>query len=273
MTRDETAVAGVVETEPALASDAPAALARDGAGDPSQDVGCGAEAAPVRRGRAPAGTDPAKRRQILEGAARVFSAMGFDAASMNDIAREAGVSKGTLYVYFEHKEELFCALIADQRHKHLAELKALIDDGPDVRATLTRWATAYVTLLTTDWAVRVQRVVLGVTERMPEIGRGFFTEGPGCGISILSTYFDRMTARGLLAIDDTTLASWQFSELVHASLLRPLLYRWHDGPPSPEEISRVVGHAVEMFFAYYGPKTHGSRSADPAPTSRQIAEG
>ncbi|MBK5958041.1 hypothetical protein CCR97_07425 [Rhodoplanes elegans] len=268
MTRDETAVAGVFVPEPAHTPDAPPALAIDGAGGPSQDAGCRPDAALVRRGRAPAGTDPAKRRQILEGAARVFSAMGFDAASMNDIAREAGVSKGTLYVYFEHKEELFCALIADQRHKHLAELKALIDDGPDVRATLTRWATAYVTLLTTDWAVRVQRVVLGVTERMPEIGRGFFTEGPGCGISILSTYFDRMTARGLLAIDDTTLASWQFSELVHASLLRPLLYRWHDGPPSAEEIARVVGHAVEMFFAYYGPKP-----AAPESGSEPIAKG
>ena len=53
----------------------------------------------VRRpgGRPAAGTDPDKRRQILEGAGRVFSSVGFDAASMNDIAREAGVSKPTLY--------------------------------------------------------------------------------------------------------------------------------------------------------------------------------
>lgn len=259
--RDETGLAAAEPASPPVVSaTAPSAL-------PCQDA-TGPAGGAVRRGRAPAGTDPAKRRQILEGAARVFSAMGFDAASMNDIAREAGVSKGTLYVYFEHKEELFCALIADQRHKHLAELKALIDDGPDVRATLTRWATAYVTLLTTDWAVRVQRVVLGVTERMPEIGRGFFTEGPGCGISILSDYFDRMTARGLLAIDDTTLASWQFSELVHASLLRPLLYRWHDGPPSADEIARVIGHAVDMFLAYYGPKPAGAEAS-----SKRSAKG
>ena len=51
--------------------------------------------------------DSAKRRQIVQGARSIFLAQGFDAASMNDIARAAGVSKGTLYVYFDKKEQLF----------------------------------------------------------------------------------------------------------------------------------------------------------------------
>ena len=55
-----------------------------------------------------------KRRQIIDGAGRVFLAQGFDAASMGAIAREAGVSKGTLYVYFKSKEELFEAIVEDQ---------------------------------------------------------------------------------------------------------------------------------------------------------------
>ena len=58
---------------------------------------------------------PAKVRQILGGAREVFLRLGFDGASMGDIARAAGVSKGTLYVYFENKAELFSALIADER--------------------------------------------------------------------------------------------------------------------------------------------------------------
>ena len=48
--------------------------------------------------------DSAKRRQIIQGARAIFLAQGFDAASMSDIARAAGVSKGTLYVYFDNKE-------------------------------------------------------------------------------------------------------------------------------------------------------------------------
>src|SRR5260370_7219755 len=64
----------------------------------------------------------AKRRQIMEGARTVFLADGFDGASMNDIARVAGVSKGTLYVYFESKEQLFKALIPEELRKHAERL-------------------------------------------------------------------------------------------------------------------------------------------------------
>ena len=58
--------------------------------------------------------ESAKRRQIIDGASKVFLAQGFDAASMNDIARAAGVSKGTLYVYFDNKEELFEAIVEQE---------------------------------------------------------------------------------------------------------------------------------------------------------------
>ena len=56
-----------------------------------------------RDGRADGG---AKRRQIMDGARSVFLSAGFDGASMNDVARAAGVSKGTLYAYFSSKDEL-----------------------------------------------------------------------------------------------------------------------------------------------------------------------
>src|SRR5215469_18614610 len=53
----------------------------------------------------------AKRRQILDGACKVFVDLGFDGACMSDIARAAGVSKGTLYVYFDDKCRLFEAIV------------------------------------------------------------------------------------------------------------------------------------------------------------------
>ena len=63
----------------------------------------------IRPARAPE-DDGAKRRQILDGATAVFLEKGFDAASMGEIARAAGVSKGTLYVYFDDKQALFDAM-------------------------------------------------------------------------------------------------------------------------------------------------------------------
>ena len=94
----------------------------------------------IRRGRPAAGQDPVKRKQIIEGARRVFINMGFDAASMNDITREAGVSKGTIYVYFANKEELFEALIEEERGSIFKNLYETLEQGTPLRETLVRFA-------------------------------------------------------------------------------------------------------------------------------------
>src|ERR1044071_6707078 len=87
---------------------------------------------------AESGSESAKRRQILDGARRVFLARGFDGASMGEIAKVAGVSKGTRYVYFDSKEALFEALTLEEK-KGLAEVLFKLDaEDPDVRAVLTR---------------------------------------------------------------------------------------------------------------------------------------
>ena len=66
---------------------------------------------------APAQQDSAKCRQIMDGAREVFLAQGFDAASMGEIARKAGVSKGTLYVYFDSKSRPLLMRSAGRRRK------------------------------------------------------------------------------------------------------------------------------------------------------------
>ncbi len=72
-----------------------------------------------------AGDGGAKRRQIIDGARTVFLSDGFDGASMNDIAHVAGVSKGTLYAYFDSKEQLFEALIREDRAQQAERLCTL----------------------------------------------------------------------------------------------------------------------------------------------------
>ena len=84
----------------------------------------------------PPEADSAKRRQIIEGARTVFLAHGFDAASMGEIARKAGVSKGTLYVYFKNKEELFEAIAEQQCHFQAERVFALDPADHDVAAAL-----------------------------------------------------------------------------------------------------------------------------------------
>ncbi len=210
----------------------------------------------VRRGGRPAaGTDPDKRRQILEGAGRVFSTLGFDAASMNDVAREAEVSKATLYVYFEDKEHLFAAICAERRERNIAELIALLDKSRPVEVVLAEFGKELLRRLSDPFVVAAHRIVIGVAERMPDLGRDFYEAGPTRVTRAVAELIAHHVEAGRLEVDDVTLAAVQFLELSLATIFRPRLYGVETGPASPSEIEKVVDSAVAVFLAAYGKPT------------------
>ncbi|SFC47788.1 DNA-binding transcriptional regulator, AcrR family [Bosea sp. CRIB-10] len=208
----------------------------------------------ISRNRRVAGADPEKRHQILEGAHAVFTARGFDAASMNDIAAAANVSKGTLYVYFEDKEHLFVALIEREREKQKQGMYEALAEEPGLEQALTNFGSGLVRLLTNPFALSAHRIVLGVAERMPDLGREFYERGPMQGAQRLAAFLDQRVAKSELAIDDTALAAAQFVDLAQSTLMRPRLFNAVRTPPSEDEIARVVGEAVAMFMMRYGVK-------------------
>ena len=212
-----------------------------------------AEAAPKRRNAA--GENPEKRRQILEGARRVFSTLGFDAASVSDIAREAGVSKGTLYVYFENKEQLFTALIDQERQLIQADLFATLEGNPDPAHALRAFGERFARLMTAERIVRAQRVVVSMAERMPDLTRAFYAAGPTATIERLATYLKAQHAAGHLTIPDAELAAAQFIELSQTLLSRPRLYGATTGEASAQAIARSVEGAVRVFLAAYKSET------------------
>src|SRR5437868_14768156 len=117
--------------------------------------------------------DSSKRRQILDGARKVFMNLGFDGASMNEIARSAGVSKGTLYVYFADKNRLFEAIVEEEV---LEQAKVVFNFDPerDVVTTLREFGQAYIHLLCRPGGGSSIRTVMAIAERMPDVGRGFY---------------------------------------------------------------------------------------------------
>jgi len=200
----------------------------------------------------PAEADSAKRRQIIEGARSVFLAQGFDAASMGEIARKAGVSKGTLYVYFKSKEDLFEA-IAEQQCRFHAE--AVFDLNPadhDFAAALMRLGTAFAHYLCNRSTSPI-RTVIAIADRMPEVGRQFYETGPAVGIARLSRYLRAQVEAGVLeiAVEDCDVVAAQFLESCLASTFKPVLFNF--APPPPQErIDHVVGIAVRAFVKAYG---------------------
>lgn len=192
----------------------------------------------------------AKRRQIIDGARGVFLAQGFDAASMNDIARAAGVSKGTLYVYFQNKEELFEAIVEQECDAQAEGIFNLDPHDHDVGSVLTRLGIAYVKFLCRPEKASAIRTVIAIADRMPEIGKRFYESGPASGIARLADYLTAQVGAGVLAVEDCEIAAAQFMEASHAMLFKPMVFNFAPAP-SQEQVERGVRIAVSAFLAAY----------------------
>lgn len=197
--------------------------------------------------------DSAKRRQIVDGARAIFLANGFDAASMMDIAKEAGVSKGTLYVYFKNKEELFAEIVKLQCTTHAEGAFVLDPAEHDVEKVLTRLGTEYLNFLCSPEKAATLRIVIAIADRKPEIGKVFYETGPAFGIGRLETYLKAQVEAGAMEIDDCHLAAAQFLDICQATLFKPVLFNFAP-TPSPAQIKHVVDSAVRMFLAAYRKK-------------------
>jgi AcrR family transcriptional regulator len=193
--------------------------------------------------------DSSKRRQILDGARKVFMDLGFDGASMGEIARAAGVSKGTLYVYFADKNRLFEAIV-EQESLAQAEIAFNFDPARDVATTLREFGEAYINLICRPGGGSAIRTVMAIAERMPDVGRRYYECVLDKTINRLATYLDAHVASGELAVEDRELAASQFMMMCQASLFLPFIFQAAPAP-SPERISQVVDSAARMFLAAY----------------------
>lgn len=195
--------------------------------------------------------ETAKYRQILSGARQVFLSHGYDGASMDMIAKTAGVSKGTLYVYFSNKEALFRELILSVRSKQAEALLGCTNADGDIRALLTKIGREFIAHMLDPDKISTIRMVLGATEKFPEFGELLYEAGPKKGTQTLGAFFDGQVEKGALACPDTELAAAQFMDLCISRLAKRVLFRPSE-MPSAEEIEANVASAVNMFLAAYG---------------------
>ena len=194
--------------------------------------------------------DNAKRHQILDGARKVFRSDGFDGASMNEIARVAGVSKGTLYVYFDSKEGLFEELIRADKRLQTEQLLASFDDSKDIRSVLREFGENLMLHMFDGEALAQVRTIIGISGKLPQVGRAFYEAGPAFGIATLSGYLDRKVAGGLLAIDDTRFAAIQFVDMCQAGAIKARLFGV-EVDMSPPRVRKLVDRACTIFMKLY----------------------
>lgn len=189
--------------------------------------------------------------QVLDGARTIFMRDGFEGASVDDIVKSAGVSKATLYSYFPDKRLLFLEVAKAECKAQSEDAAARIVASGDVREVMRETAGKMVRFFMSPVGLQVYRIVVGESQRFPEVGREFYESGPAQVRALLIRFLSRCVDDGMLKIDDVELAADQFPELckagLHIQMVLGLRTSFTD-----DEIDRVIDGAVDMFLTMYG---------------------
>ena len=145
----------------------------------------------IRKGR--------KFDQVLEGARMVFLRAGFEGASVDDIAREAGVSKATLYSYFPDKRLLFMEVAKAECQRQADEAVQIIESvGMPVEEVLRFAAARFIDYMSSDFGLQTYRLCVAESDRFPQLGHAFYHSGPELVRSRMVEYLRKAVARGEL---------------------------------------------------------------------------
>ena len=193
-----------------------------------------------------------KAQQILAGARNAFLELGFEGASVDEIARRARVSKGTLYNYYPDKRALFAAFIEAECAEHARRIFEADSGHLDIDTVLRRTAHAYVRLLLSPFAQGIFRIAVAECQRFPEVGHSFYQAAPALGIRRLTEMLEAACRRGELAIDDVDLAANQFVMLCQSRVFHRKLFGI-DETVDAAELDIVAEAAVDVFMAAYRP--------------------
>lgn len=207
---------------------------------------CADGAARPGRGR-PVRIDRAVRESlILDATERVLERKGLHGASMAAIAREAGMSKRTLYEVFGSRAGLFEACIRRLRTTFVRPLRDAERELP-VEERLLRLLAPDLARHQSGVPIAILRAVVAEAARQPELARAFLREGPDEARRVVRDELARAAERGEIRIGNPALAASLLCDMVYENPVDRLIDPARP-PASPAEMERRARLAVGTFL-------------------------
>lgn len=145
-------------------------------------------------------------REICAAALEVFAEKGFAAAKLDEIAKRAGVSKGTLYLYFKDKEELFRAVVRDTIAPNVEMLRAaLIQTGLPFAELIRLFVAKFIEVTDRVPVGAVAKMVISESRNFPELAKVWHDEVVSKGIGAVTALIEMAQARGEVRAGDARL--------------------------------------------------------------------
>ena len=189
-----------------------------------------------------------RTRRILDAGLKVFAEAGYSGTTMDAVAAAAGLSKPTLYQYFDSKEALFQAMMLGQRDRMMGVLehpspKGMVHD-------LHAFAWDYADVVMRPDMLSLARLIIGEVQRFPEIGRAYQASGPDRVLAGIMAYLTAQRDAGRLVFEDAELAAQDLWGLILSAPRTQALYL-PDAAPDRAALARYIDNGLRVFLRAY----------------------
>ena len=196
----------------------------------------------ARRKPAPEVAD--KRQSILDAALDEFAARGFADTRLDDVARRAGVAKGTIYLYFSDKESLFQDLVRTRLSPLIGTIEAAAVRELPIRALAELIITTFVEDIYGTRRKDVIRLIISEGTRFPELAKFYYSEVIGRVLPMLRQRLRVAVERGELGND----ALARFPQLLVAPALMAILWNGLFGRFEPLDVGALMRAHLALLF-------------------------
>jgi AcrR family transcriptional regulator len=179
----------------------------------------------------------ARPAEILDAALSVFAEKGFAAARLEQVARRAGVSKGTLYLYFDSKEALFEAVVRSAIVPRIADAESLLaaHDG-SAAELLGKLYRAFADVMADPKVSAIPKLVISEAGNFPELARFYLREVVSRGLRLMQAVLERGVARGeFIPVDPHHATRLLIAPVLFLALWRQSLGRHDEKPLDADE--------------------------------------
>lgn len=193
-----------------------------------------------------------KRYQILDAAVSLFTKQGYAGTSMDLIAKNADVSKQTVYTHFGSKDELFSASI-EYKCESLQIVDLSLHDLSDPYTVLLTLAQSFTEFMTSKEVCAVHKICVFESTTYPQVSEIFYKAGPLRIINEVSLLMLKLHQQKILTIEHPRHAASQFLNMMKGELWMQIEFNIKERV-SPEEVEAYLRNSVAFFIRGYAIK-------------------
>ncbi|GFO59186.1 TetR family transcriptional regulator [Geomonas silvestris] len=195
-----------------------------------------------------------KRQAIVDEAARLFRAVGYERASMAELCARVGGSKATIYNYFSSKEELFSEVMLKSTEDEFEALHASLDSAPDdIGEALRRFGEHFLGFLYSPEVQATRHLAISQSKHS-ELGRHIYQRGVLRSQNLIAQFLECSMSAGKLVQTNPEIATRHLVSLLESEFIDRFLFHL-PGEVSKKQIKQGTARAVEVFLLAYAPRS------------------